>query len=107
MQSRKLFWRLAALTVLVLPSVFATEASGQTLKQVEKFDLPGPGGKRFDYLTIDDDDHYLLAAHLAAGQTYVIDVRTNKVIATRSEEHTSELQSPCNLVCRLLLEKKK
>src|SRR6266850_7346273 len=27
--------------------------------------------------------------------------------ASRSEEHTSELQSPCNLVCRLLLEKKK
>src|SRR5256885_7069094 len=26
--------------------------------------------------------------------------------STRSEEHTSELQSPCNLVCRLLLEKK-
>src|SRR5256885_5487462 len=36
----------------------------------------------------------------------------SKVIAAqyelmRSEEHTSELQSPCNLVCRLLLEKKK
>src|SRR5256885_8126843 len=29
------------------------------------------------------------------------------VMAERSEEHTSELQSPCNLVCRLLLEKKK
>src|SRR3989454_6619595 len=29
------------------------------------------------------------------------------VILGRSEEHTSELQSPCNLVCRLLLEKKK
>src|ERR1022692_3067393 len=28
------------------------------------------------------------------------------VVAHRSEEHTSELQSPCNLVCRLLLEKK-
>src|SRR5256885_13260998 len=28
-------------------------------------------------------------------------------IEIRSEEHTSELQSPCNLVCRLLLEKKK
>src|SRR5256885_11943694 len=28
-------------------------------------------------------------------------------IFQRSEEHTSELQSPCNLVCRLLLEKKK
>src|SRR2546426_8244188 len=35
---------------------------------------------------------------------------TNSLSATRltrSEEHTSELQSPCNLVCRLLLEKKK
>src|SRR5256885_8702252 len=29
------------------------------------------------------------------------------VFEVRSEEHTSELQSPCNLVCRLLLEKKK
>src|SRR2546426_3134460 len=28
-------------------------------------------------------------------------------LTDRSEEHTSELQSPCNLVCRLLLEKKK
>src|SRR5256885_9791586 len=30
-----------------------------------------------------------------------------KAVEYRSEEHTSELQSPCNLVCRLLLEKKK
>src|SRR5256885_15397994 len=29
------------------------------------------------------------------------------ITISRSEEHTSELQSPCNLVCRLLLEKKK
>src|SRR5256885_2599044 len=29
------------------------------------------------------------------------------ILGSRSEEHTSELQSPCNLVCRLLLEKKK
>src|SRR2546426_11269221 len=33
--------------------------------------------------------------------------RDGGVRALRSEEHTSELQSPCNLVCRLLLEKKK
>src|SRR5256885_11989922 len=33
--------------------------------------------------------------------------RWNITNAARSEEHTSELQSPCNLVCRLLLEKKK
>src|SRR5256885_4059393 len=31
----------------------------------------------------------------------------SSMAGTRSEEHTSELQSPCNLVCRLLLEKKK
>src|SRR5256885_4354974 len=32
---------------------------------------------------------------------------TSGFLQVRSEEHTSELQSPCNLVCRLLLEKKK
>src|SRR3989454_8969614 len=36
---------------------------------------------------------------------YLRDEETYEVTA-RSEEHTSELQSPCNLVCRLLLEKK-
>src|SRR5258708_7207333 len=55
-----------------------------TLKKLTEFDLPGPPGKRFDYLTIDPDDHYLISAHLAAGQTYVIDLRTNNVIATVS-----------------------
>src|SRR5256885_8538813 len=33
-------------------------------------------------------------------------IRLRLQIEVRSEEHTSELQSPCNLVCRLLLEKK-
>src|SRR5256885_12225488 len=33
--------------------------------------------------------------------------RSTLIASGRSEEHTSELQSPCNLVCRLLLEKKK
>src|SRR2546426_8277907 len=36
-----------------------------------------------------------------------IEGHPNRVPHVRSEEHTSELQSPCNLVCRLLLEKKK
>src|ERR1039457_7342590 len=36
-----------------------------------------------------------------------IEDRRGLLIQNRSEEHTSELQSPCNLVCRLLLEKKK
>src|SRR5947207_12753064 len=85
-----MFWRLAALAVLVLPSVFATVASGQTLKQVTKFDLPGPGGKRFDYLTIDADDRYLISAHLAADQTYVIDLATNRVVATVTDTPGAE-----------------
>src|SRR2546430_17391575 len=42
---------------------------------------------------------------LAALQT--IDLRGKFVLDVRSEEHTSELQSQSNLVCRLLLEKKK
>src|SRR5256885_11442336 len=33
-------------------------------------------------------------------------IGVDELAAQRSEEHTSELQSPCNLVCRLLLEKK-
>jgi len=75
---------------LVLTGLFSPNAFGQTLKQVTKFDLPGPGGKRFDYLTIDEDDHYLLSAHLAADQTYVIDVGTNKVVATITDTPGAE-----------------
>jgi YVTN family beta-propeller protein len=52
-----------------------------TLKKVTAFDLPGPAGKRFDYLTIDEDDHYLISAHLAAEQTYVIDLQNNRTVA--------------------------
>src|SRR5256885_12114547 len=41
---------------------------------------------------------------LVAERGEVLHLRVEPI---RSEEHTSELQSPCNLVCRLLLEKKK
>src|SRR5256885_9104159 len=37
----------------------------------------------------------------------ILRATAHAVASDRSEEHTSELQSPCNLVCRLLLEKKK
>ena len=57
-----------------------TAAFAATLKSVAAFDLPGPTGKRFDYRTIDYDDHYLLSAHLAAGLLYVIDLRSNQVV---------------------------
>src|SRR5256885_5543396 len=51
------------------------------------------------------------AALTMARATAIIEAMTHQLQADlgewRSEEHTSELQSPCNLVCRLLLEKKK
>src|SRR5205807_6616468 len=43
------------------------------------------------------------AAYLSNKIQFLLDA----MLGVRSEEHTSELQSPCNLVCRLLLEKKK
>src|SRR2546426_3590251 len=44
----------------------------------------------------------------SAGDDFARAERAAKfILSKRSEEHTSELQSPCNLVCRLLLEKKK
>jgi DNA-binding beta-propeller fold protein YncE len=75
---------------LLFTGLLSTISSGQTLKEVAKFDLPGPPGKRFDYLTIDEDDHYLISAHLAARQTYVIDLATNKVVATITDTPGAE-----------------
>src|SRR5256885_9681267 len=44
---------------------------------------------------------------LGGGEAVVHPVELPGTEHRRSEEHTSELQSPCNIVCRLLLEKKK
>jgi DNA-binding beta-propeller fold protein YncE len=65
---------------LVLFAVMSACLSGQTLKKIAAIDLPGPKGQRFDYLTMDDEDGYLLSAHLGPGILYVVDVRTNKLI---------------------------
>src|SRR2546426_3112744 len=56
------------------------------------------------------DDRLLLVTGSDDHTVRLWDPNTGRQLAmipTRSEEHTSELQSPCNLVCRLLLEKKK
>ena len=76
--------RILMIGLIALSGVLGVAAgpAAPTLKKLTEFDLPGPPGKRFDYLTIDPDDHYLLSAHLAADRTYVIDLRANKVIAT-------------------------
>jgi DNA-binding beta-propeller fold protein YncE len=57
-----------------------TGTGNKTLWEVARFDLPGPLGMRFDYLTIDSLDHWLLSAHLAADRIYVIDMKTDRVI---------------------------
>src|SRR3984957_2401351 len=80
---------LGFITVAAAFGVSAKPTS-PTLKKVTEFDLPGPPGKRFDYLTITPDDHYLLSTHLAAGQMYVIDLRTNKVVATVTDTPGAE-----------------
>src|SRR5256885_12201686 len=68
-----------------------------------------PRSTLFPYTTSSD-----LLAGTRHGETiqfsaeFVIDATGPRgFLYRRSEEHTSELQSPCNLVCRLLLEKKK
>src|SRR5256885_11199045 len=52
----------------------------------------------------DEREH---AQHVARGDRNAVLPVERLTQRVRSEEHTSELQSPCNLVCRLLLEKKK
>ena len=64
----------------LMHSLLLVGLSGQALKQIAAIDLPGPKGQRLDYLTMDDEDHYLLAGHLGPGILYVIDVRTNKLV---------------------------
>src|SRR5256885_8906970 len=57
----------------------------------------------FHSLTVEEAQSWgTQAAFLRFGDTYAAWF----FVFHRSEEHTSELQSPCNLVCRLLLEKK-
>jgi DNA-binding beta-propeller fold protein YncE len=57
-------------------------AGDRYLKKIASSDLPGPGGKRFDYLAIISDRHLLLSTHLGAGRLYVIDLTNNKVLKT-------------------------
>src|SRR5438876_1222083 len=65
---------------LIAILVLAASLPGQTLKQIATIDLPGPKGQRFDYLTTDDEDQFLLSAHLGPGILYVIDMKTNNVV---------------------------
>src|SRR5256885_8173429 len=72
-----------------------------------------PRSTLFPYTTLFRSDRTPLPAarravpgHAAVGRP-ALPAAQRRHRGLRSEEHTSELQSPCNLVCRLLLEKKK
>src|SRR5205085_12000422 len=75
-------WRHATRVqrILVLFAAISAYVSGQTLKKIAAINLPGPKGQRFDYLTMDDEDGYLLSAHLEIGRAHVINVRTNTLV---------------------------
>jgi DNA-binding beta-propeller fold protein YncE len=77
--------RTSTLTTLVVAwcavmGLIPRPTFSQTLKNVGFIDVPGPKGQRFDYLTLDAEDHYLLSAHLGPGILYVVDVRSNSVV---------------------------
>src|SRR2546426_7374566 len=67
-----------------------------------------PRSTLFPYTTLFRSVDDPAAADLAVVNSCTVTHESEtKLRRLRSEEHTSELQSPCNLVCRLLLEKKK
>src|SRR5256885_3324948 len=83
---------------------FAARLAGPFGDQVPRGVPPWPMIARTR--VIDD----LMLASIASGADRVLNLAAGldtRPYRLRSEEHTSELQSPCNLVCRLLLEKKK
>src|SRR5256885_10433909 len=64
--------------------------------------------QRFEFERVFGGEHgHQLLGNIVGRATGERDARFRHRVLSRSEEHTSELQSPCNLVCRLLLEKKK
>jgi YVTN family beta-propeller protein len=87
--TRRMWWGLLIAVAATITAEAFTSSGGAApaadhpvLRKVAEIDLPGPAGKRFDYLAIDEDDSYLLSAHLGAGLLHVIDLRSNTVVAT-------------------------
>jgi DNA-binding beta-propeller fold protein YncE len=82
--------QMLVLGTMGLAGTIVTHGQEHTLRKIQEYDLPGPPGKRFDYLALDTDDGYLISAHLAANQTYVIDLGTGKVLATVTDTPGAE-----------------
>src|SRR2546426_7907021 len=87
-------------TLFPYTTLFRSTAAAQIADQILLFQLT----------RAHEDEHFVRQAIAQARGQHPVPLvhkglRTTSVL--RSEEHTSELQSPCNLVCRLLLEKTK
>src|SRR5256885_2770635 len=89
-------WGIAGAAVGALLTVLVMRAGGEA---------PPPSGD-----SVSPPDISQMSPEERASRLFnrvMILAQSGKQDSVRSEEHTSELQSPCNLVCRLLLEKKK
>src|SRR5256885_7229022 len=75
------------------------KAREEARKRLEEEAKKPPAERRLPEFGTEKDFQLQQALNRLKGQPVMVS-------KTRSEEHTSELQSPCNLVCRLLLEKK-
>jgi YVTN family beta-propeller protein len=73
---------LANFLCALLASSLLAQPPQLPLRQLTSIELPGPKGKRFDYVTTDPDDHFIVVAHMYGNQTYFVDTRTNQVAAT-------------------------
>src|SRR5205807_6616702 len=83
------------------------DALATVLAQSDRVRVVGTASDRAEVLArldADRPDIVLIDVTMFDAARTVADIKAR---TPRSEEHTSELQSPCNLVCRLLLEKKK
>ncbi|PYT93086.1 MAG: hypothetical protein DMG36_11615 [Acidobacteria bacterium] len=49
---------------LLLPSLLVQQPAEPPLRKLTSIDLPGPKGKRFDYVTTDPDDHFIVVAQM-------------------------------------------
>ena len=79
---RRIFAAIISGFLLAVTIAGALIAQVSTLRKITQIELPGPKGKRFDYLTVDPDDHFVIVAHMRGDQTYFVDTRTNQVAAT-------------------------
>src|SRR3989454_2598844 len=79
-----------------------TELYEGTLSNIEEGEIV-----KSKVLRVTDTAVILDVGFKSEGAVPIDEFKDARSLKERSEEHTSELQSPCNLVCRLLLEKKK